>query len=202
MLFLVVLLVPIVTSVAIYHLFVRFELGRHYWVRAAKATAIIAGLRIALVSAGAYLLENTSGWLQLPAYCIALLGLPELLLFPRPIWGRSDTLVRWSNNRWDRLDGCSWLRPLPRIARDRICDRIQHDQHVSHRPNLSTADISSNPCKTLRVAEWQNDHKAWGCQRQELSNLEGNRENIINFRDEVLEGTRSTVIEENVCYED
>jgi hypothetical protein len=94
MLFPVLLLVPIVASVAIYYLFVRLEPGRHYWATITKAAATIATLRIALASAGAYLLENTSGWLQLPAYLMALCGLPEMILLPRPSWGRTETLLQ------------------------------------------------------------------------------------------------------------
>jgi len=93
MLFPVALLVPIAASVAVYFLFTGIDAGRHYWIAAAKAAAAVAGLRIALVSAGVYLLENTSGWLQLPAYFMALCGLPEMILLPRPSWGKAGTMI-------------------------------------------------------------------------------------------------------------
>ena len=93
MLFPVVLLVPIAASVAVYFLFTGIDAGKRYWMAAAKAAAAVAALRIALVATGAYLLENTSGWLQLPAYFMALCGLPEMALLPKPSWGKPGTMI-------------------------------------------------------------------------------------------------------------
>ena len=93
MLFLVAPLVPIAASVAIYFLFTGIDGGKRYWMAVAKAAAAVAALRIALVAAGGYLLENTSGWLQLPAYFMALCGLPEMILLPRPSWGKPGTMI-------------------------------------------------------------------------------------------------------------
>jgi len=53
-------------------------------------------LRIALVALGAYLLENTSGWLPLPGYAMALSGLPEIYLLPQPEWGTVGALASMS----------------------------------------------------------------------------------------------------------
>ena len=96
MLFPLALLVPIAASVAVYLLFTSIDAGKRYWMSAAKAAAAVAALRIALVATGAYLLENTSGWLQLPAYFMALCGLPEMILLPRPSWGKTGTMIHLS----------------------------------------------------------------------------------------------------------
>lgn len=94
MLFPLALLVPLAASAGIYFLFRSLAGGKGYWIAAAKAAGITAAVRIGLVACGAYLLENTSGWLQLPGYAMALCGLPEMLLMPGRIYGSAESMAQ------------------------------------------------------------------------------------------------------------
>ena len=84
MFFLTALVVPLAVSVGLHVWFRRLVGGRAYWLAAVGAAAFVATLRIGFVALGGYLLEHSSGWLQLPGYAMALCGLPEALLMPRP----------------------------------------------------------------------------------------------------------------------
>ena len=94
MLFPVSLLIPVAASVALYFWFQKQDGGKRYWLIAAAATGVVASARMGFVASGVYLLENASGWVQLPAYAMALCGLPEALLLARPIDRSAEVLIR------------------------------------------------------------------------------------------------------------
>jgi hypothetical protein len=83
----IALAIPFVASLACFLWFRNFAGEASYWLRAAKVAGAVAALRIGVVALGAYLLENTSGWLQLPGYGMALCGLPEIYFLPQRTWG-------------------------------------------------------------------------------------------------------------------
>jgi hypothetical protein len=93
MLFPVALLIPIGATLACFLWFRNRAVKLDYWRSAARVAGIAAGLRVGLVALGAYLLENTSGWLQLPGYAMALCGLPEIYLLPQRTWGTAGALT-------------------------------------------------------------------------------------------------------------
>jgi hypothetical protein len=100
MLFPVALLVPILASLIVYRWFQKQSGGTNYWAKAAAISGIVAAIRISFVSLGAYVLGNTSSWLQLPAYVMALCALPEAILMGRPVdrswWGLAGLLLAGS----------------------------------------------------------------------------------------------------------
>jgi hypothetical protein len=96
MIFPIALLIPLAASAACFLWFRRRAGGAKYWITVAKIAGMIAAGRIGVVALGAYLLENTSGWLQLPAYFMALCGLPEIYWMPRRMWGSVEGVARFA----------------------------------------------------------------------------------------------------------
>ena len=88
------LLIPLAASAVCFLWFRGLAPAENYWITVAKVAGLLAAFRIGTVSLGAYLLENTSGWLQLPGYAMTLCGLPEVYWMPRRMWGSFEGLAR------------------------------------------------------------------------------------------------------------
>ncbi len=82
MLFPIVLLLPIAASVALYLYLARRASSELIWRSAVIIALTLTAVRVGGVWLGRYWLEETSGWLQLPGYFMALWSLPEVLLAP------------------------------------------------------------------------------------------------------------------------
>ena len=94
MIFPFALLIPLAASAACFLWFHRQAGGAYYWSAAAKVAAIIGFLRISLVVLGAYFVEETSGWLQVPGYAMTLCSLPEAVWMPRTRWWSAEGISR------------------------------------------------------------------------------------------------------------
>jgi hypothetical protein len=82
MLFPLLLLAPLGASVALYAYFARRSDSPTIWRRACVIAGIVTAVRIGGTWLGRYWLEETSGWLQVPGYFLALWSLPEAWLLP------------------------------------------------------------------------------------------------------------------------
>ena len=94
MLFPLALLIPFAASAGLYLWFRSLDRGKSYWLAGLGAAAVVAAVRMGFVALGVYLLQHTSGWLQLPGYAMTLCGLPESFLMPRRIDGSVEVLAR------------------------------------------------------------------------------------------------------------
>ena len=72
-------------SAGLYYWFYRLKTTADLWRTAARFTLALAATRTGCALLGGFILENTSSWLQIPAYFLALFALPEAALAPRLI---------------------------------------------------------------------------------------------------------------------
>lgn len=114
MIFPIALLIPVAASFGCFLWFRDRAAGAKYWQTASKVAGIVAALRIGCVALGVYFLEYTSGWLQLPGYAMALCGLPELYLMPKPTWGAPEGLARLA--ALNVLGSAAWTFALAGLA--------------------------------------------------------------------------------------
>lgn len=77
------LVVLLLGTYGLYRWFYRREGGAAYWLIAAGISVAITLIRVGCVSAGLFLLQRPSSWLQIPAGIMAYLGLPEASLMHR-----------------------------------------------------------------------------------------------------------------------
>ena len=82
MLFPTVLLIPVAASIALCFYFARLSSLARIWRSAAAVALVVTAARVGGTWLGRYWLEETSGWLQLPGYFLALWSLPEVWLAP------------------------------------------------------------------------------------------------------------------------
>ena len=88
MIFLLLVIVLIGLSAGLYALLSSLD-GRKIWKAAAVLSLVIAVIRTSLSVVGRLILESDFGWLQLPAFAMALVTLPEAAL----VSTRLDTSV-------------------------------------------------------------------------------------------------------------
>jgi len=67
-------------SAGVYYWFTRLKTTADLWRTAARLALALAASRTGCALLGGFILENTSSWIQIPAYFLAMLALPEAAL--------------------------------------------------------------------------------------------------------------------------